>query len=293
MKNPVMIIAGVVLLLVVYGSLFILDQRQQALVVQLGEVVDVRTEPGLHFKLPFVQEVVFYDNRLLDIHMQSQEVIAFDRKRLLVDAFAKYKIIDPLKYYQSVRTDRGLGKKFGPVLESSIREEIGRVNLIDLLSGKRHQVMDAIRARANTVAGNYGIDILDVRIMRTDLPQENSDAIYERMKTQHEKEARQTRAEGAEEALKIKANAGKTKRVILAEAKKQAEILRGEGDGAATKIFADAYSKDADFYKFYRTMQAYRSSMQGKDTRMVLSPDNEFMHFFGDIEGTGVTVKRK
>lgn len=280
MKFKILLIAIAVIVFVAFNSLFILDERKQALIVQLGEVVDVRQEPGLQIKLPFFQNVIDYDNRLLDIRMQSQEVIAFDRKRLIVDAFAKYKIIDPLKYYQAVRDDRGLQNKFGPVLESSIREEIGRVNLIDLLSDKRTEVMKAIKQRANTVAGNYGIDILDVRIMRTDLPQENSLAIYERMKAQHEKEARQTRAEGVEEATKIKANADKQKRVILAESEKQSQILRGQGDGKASKIFADAYNKDAKFYEFYRTMQAYRNSIKGKETKLILSSDSEFMKFF-------------
>lgn len=286
MKKPIIVIVLVAIAVLAANSLFILDQRKQALVLQLGKIVDVRQDPGLHFKLPFVQNVVYYDMRLLSISMESEEVIAFDRKRLLVDAFAKFKIIDPLKYYQSVRTDRGLDSKFGPVLESSIRKEIGKVNLIDLLSEKRTKVMQAIKDEANKDAGNYGIDIVDVRIMRTDLPQENSNAIYERMKTQHEKEARQTRAQGSEESTKIKANAKKEQRVLLAEATKQAEILRGEGDGIATKIFADAFSRDGDFYKFYRTMQAYRASMLDKGTRLILSPDNEFMHFFNNIDGS-------
>lgn len=280
MKSKILLVILAIAIIIIANSLFILDQRKQALIVQLGEVVDVRQKPGLHYKLPLVQNVLLYDNRLLDIRMQSQEVIAFDRKRLIVDAFAKYKIVDALKYYQSVKDDRGLRNKFGPVLESSIREEIGRVNLIDLLSDKRTEVMKAIRSRANTVASNYGISIEDVRIMRTDLPQENSLAIYERMKTQHEKEARQTRAEGVEEATKIKASANKKRRVILAEAQKNSEILRGEGDGIAAKIFADAYSQDSKFYEFYRSMQAYRNSIKGSETKLVLSPDSEFMKYF-------------
>lgn len=281
------IVIIIFVLLILSGSVFILDHRQQALIVQFGEVVDVRSEPGLNLKVPMLQDVVLYDNRILDINMEPQEIIALDRKRLIVDAYAKYHITDPLKYYQSVRNDDGLASKFRPVLESMVRNEIGRVKLVNLISTERTSVMEAIKENANKVAGNYGIEVVDVRIMRTDLPQENGKAIYERMKAQHEKEARQTRAEGVEEALKITAGSDKDAKIIMADAKKKSEIIRGGADATAAKIFADAFNRDPEFYSFYRSMQAYKKTIAEKDTKVVLSPDSEFMRYFGDINGAG------
>lgn len=272
-------------IIVVASSIFIVDQRQQALILRLGQVVRMENEPGIRFKIPFLETAYFYDSRVLHINMEPQEVIANDRKRLIIDAYAKYRISDPRKYYQSVRTDSGLVTRFSPVLESSIREEVGRVALVELLSDKREEVMRRIHEEANAIAKNYGINVVDVRIMRTDLPNENSRAIFERMKTQHEKEARQTRAEGAEEALKITSTADKDRRVILAESNKQAEILRGEGDSEATRITAKAFNRDPDFYSFYRSLQAYRESVNKDDTTMILSPDSEFLRYLGDING--------
>ncbi len=271
--------------IVIASTIYIVDQRQQALVLRLGEIVRTETEPGIRFKIPFIETVEYYDSRILHINMEPQEVIANDRKRMIIDAYAKYRISDPQKYYQSVRTDSGLVTRFSPVLESSIREEVGRVALVELLSDKRETVMRNIHEEANAIAKNYGINVVDVRIMRTDLPQENSRAIFERMKTQHEKEARQTRAEGAEEALKITSTADKERRVLLAEANKQSEILRGEGDSEATRISAIAFNRDPSFYSFYRSLQAYRQSMGKDDTTLILSPDSEFLRYFGDING--------
>lgn len=281
------IIAIVAFVIVTVNSLFIVDQRQQALIIQFGEIIDVRQDPGLNFKVPFIQDVEYYDKRLLDINIEPQEIIASDGKRIIVDAFAKYKITDPKKYYQSVRTDQRLVMRFSPVLESSIRQEVNRVELVDLITTDRAKVMEAVLKGANDKASNYGIEVVDVKILRTDLPQKNSDSVYERMITQHEKEARQTRAEGSEESTKIKSSADREKRTLIANAKKESEIIMGDGDGKATKIYASAYNRDADFYKFYRTMQAYKESLSSSDTRMILSEDSEFMRFFGDISGNG------
>lgn len=284
-KHKLLLIVIGLVVLTILSSIYIVDQRQQALVLRLGEVVRTEAEPGIKFKVPFLETAVFYDSRILHINMDPQEVIANDRKRLIIDAYAKYRISDPLKYYQSVRTDSGLVTRFSPVLESSIREEVGKVALVELLSDKREDVMLRIHEEANKIAKNYGINVVDVRIMRTDLPQENSRAIFERMKTQHEKEARQTRAEGAEEALKITSAADKDRRVILAESKKQAEILRGEGDSEATRITARAFNRDPSFYAFYRSLQAYRQSVGKDDTTIIMSPDSEFLRYFGNISG--------
>jgi len=280
------IFIAIVFLITISSSVFIVDQTQQALVLQFGEIVAVKTSPGLNFKIPFIQSVIFYDNRILDINMEPLEVIAADRKRLIVNAYAKYQITDPLTYYKTVLTDEGLERRFSQVLESSLRQEIGRVELVSLISTKRVDLMDAIKKNANEKAPNYGIKIIDVRIIRTDLPQENSQAIFERMKTQHGKEAKQTRAEGAEEALKIKSMADKEKTVILADAKKQAEIIRGEGDAIAAKISSDAYNKDPDFYKFYRTMVAYRKSFSSYNTKFVLSATGDFLSMLNDFNKT-------
>ncbi len=284
-KSKLILFAVAAFILVLLSSVYIVDQRQQALILRLGEVVRTENEPGIKLKIPFLETVQFYDSRILHINMEPQEVIASDRKRLIIDAYAKYRISDPLKYYQSVRTDAGLVTRFSPVLESNIREEVGRVALVELLSGKREEVMRKIHEQANSIAKNYGINVVDVRIMRTDLPPENSRSIFERMKTQHEKEARQTRAEGAEEALKITSTADKERRILIAEAKKQSEILRGEGDSEATRITAIAFNRDPSFYAFYRSLQAYRQSVSKDDTTLILSPQSEFLQYFGNMDG--------
>lgn len=286
MKKPIIAITLLALLLVGFSSLFILDQRQQALVLQLGEVVVIHHDPGLHFKVPFIQNVVFYDKRILEVNIPPIEPNTQDRKRLVVDAYAKYRIIDPLKFFQKVRTEGALAQRVGESLEKIIRAEVAKVTLVDLLDKKRTPVMEAIQKRADTEAKELGVTIVDVRIIRTDLPEKNSAAIYERMKSSHEKEARETRAEGAEEAQRIKSKADRDKRIILAEADQKADILRGEGEGEATEIFAKAFGKDADFFAFYRSLQAYRNTLKKDDTTFILSPNSEFLRYFEDADGT-------
>jgi membrane protease subunit HflC len=286
MKKPFIIILALVVGITLYNSLYILNQTQQALVLRLGRAVDVVTDPGLKTKIPFVENILVYDKRILHINISftPEEVIAADRKRVIVDAFAKYKITNPLKFYEKVGNETLLVTRLNPILEATLREEVGKVSLQDLLTGSRAGVMESIRKSANLNASKFGIDVVDVRIRRTDLPQENSNAIYSRMQTSHEKEARQTRAQGAEQAQIITARADRDSKVILAEAEKQAQIIRGEGDSEATRIFAEASGKDQNFFAFYRTMQAYRKTLNKSDTTMVLSPDSEFLKYFKNLE---------
>jgi membrane protease subunit HflC len=284
MRNIIIIIAGVILVSIL-SSLYTVDQREQAIVLQLGEAVRLVKEPGLHVKIPFVQNVVKFDNRILDLNARPNEVIASDQKRLIVDAFVKYKIIDPLKFYQTVREERVLRQRLNTNLDSSLRQVLGSVPLSALLTGERSDIMNNIQRNVAERSKEFGIDVVDVRIMRADLPQENSKAIYKRMQTEREREAKEFRAQGAEEAQRIRARAEKERTIILAEAEKKAQILRGEGDAEANKVFSDAFSLDEDFFAFYRTMQAYRNTLKKEDTTMVLSPENEFMKYFSDIKG--------
>lgn len=276
------LIFSTVILFIVVNSLFIVDQRQKALVVQFGEVMRLVEEPGLKFKVPFMQEALSFDNRILDLGISEQEVIAADQKRLIVDAFAKYKIIDPLKFYTTVNNRMNAESKLSSILESSLRRIVGEISMVSLLTEDRNLVMSKIKEALSNEAEIFGIEIIDVRIVRGDLPKENSEAIFTRMQTEREKEARITRATGFEEAEKIKAEADKQKVIILADARKKAETTRGEGDSAASKIFASAFSRDPEFFNFYRSMQAYSQALQGDKTTMVISPDSEFFKYFGN-----------
>lgn len=281
-----------VLLFVVANALFIVGQTEQALVLQFGKPVRVISEPGLKFKTPFLQNVEYYDKRLIDFDAESKEVIAADQKRLIVDAFVRYRITDPLRFKQAVADERTMRSRLNSILEASLRQVLGSVPLSAVLSEKRSEIMDNIRALVNAQATSthleptpenkdavrgFGIEVVDVRIKRADLPPANSEGIYKRMQTEREREAKEFRARGAEEAQKIRSQADKERTILLAEAKKTAETTRGEGEGLATKIFADAFGQDQDFFQFYRTMQAYKKTLMGKDTTMILSPDNEFL----------------
>jgi membrane protease subunit HflC len=283
------VIAGVVLLglLVVlgFGAVFTVHQAQQALVVQLGDPRRVESEPGLKFKIPFLQSVIYIDKRILAVDSAKQEVIAADQKRLVVDTFARYRIIDPLRFYQTVFNETTARDRLSSIIESSTRRILGNVPLTTVVSGDRGELMRQIRDLVNAEATGFGIDIVDVRIRRADLPQENNDAIYRRMQTERDREAKELRAQGAEEAQRIRASADRERTVLLAEARKQSDILRGEGEAEKNRIFADAYTRDPDFFAFYRSLQAYREALHGTDTTMVLSPDSEFFRYFGDLHG--------
>ena len=272
---------AVVLLVVAMSALFTVHQTQQALVLQFGEPKRVVTDPGLHVKLPFIQNAVYIDRRVLDFDAESNEVILGDQKRLVVDSFARYRIVDPLRFYQTVGTELVLRDRINTVLDASLRKVLGEVPLFTVLSADRGELMNRIRQAANQEVQQFGIDVVDVRIKRADLPAENSQAIYRRMQTEREREARELRAQGAELGARIRARADRERRVIIAEAQKQSQITRGEGDADAVRIFGEAFGRDVDFFTFYRSMQAYREALNDDNTSVVLSPSSEFFRFFG------------
>lgn len=282
--NKRLIIIGVVALVAVFvamGSMFTVSETQQALVVRFGNPKHIVQTPGLHFKVPFIEDVRYLDKRILNLDIPAQEVIAADQKRLVVDAIARFRITEPLLMYTRVRTESGARQQLNTVLVSNIRQVLGSEVFVTLLSGERAELMHRIRDNVNRDARNYGIEIVDVRIKRADLPAANSEAIYSQMRTAREREAREARAEGREQAVGIRARADRDRTILLAEARKQSQILRGEGEGKAVKIFADAFGTDEDFFEFYRSMQAYQKALGNEDTTLVLSPDSEFFKFFG------------
>ena len=266
-----------------YFSIFIVKEINQAIVLQFGDPKRILMKPGLNFKIPFIQNVVFLDKRILNLDAPPAEVIASDQKRLIVDAFARFKIIDPLKFYISVGNERVARSRLSTIINSRIRSVLGTQRLQTLLSEERTKQMSLIQDGVNTEAEKFGIEIVDVRIKRADLPPANSDAIYRRMQTEREREAKEFRAKGAEMAITITSTADKEVTVILADAEKQSQILKGEGDGLRNKIFADAFGQDPDFFAFYRAMQAYETALIGGETSLILSPDSEFFKFFGNI----------
>jgi len=268
----------------VFFSLFIVKEVNQAIVLQFGDPKRIIVEPGLNFKIPFIQNVVYLDKRILNLDTPPEEVIASDQKRLIVDAFARFKIIDPLKFYISVGNERVARSRLSTIINSRIRNVLGQQELQTLLSKDRTKQMTLIQQGVNTEAENFGIKIVDVRIKRADLPQANSDAIYRRMQTEREREAKEFRARGAEMAVTITSTADKEVSVILANANKDSEIMKGEGDGERNRIFAEAFGRDPEFFAFYRAMQAYETALIGGDTSLILSPDSEFFKFFGNIK---------
>ena len=268
-----------------YFSIFIVKEINQAIVLQFGDPKKIILNPGLNFKIPFIQNVVFLDKRILNLDTPPEEVIASDQKRLIVDAFARFKIVDPLKFYISVGNERVARSRLATIINSRLRNVLGKQELQTLLSKDRTKQMSLIKEGVNTEAENFGIKIVDVRIKRADLPPANSEAIYRRMQTEREREAKEFRAKGAEMAITITSTADKEVTVILANAQKQSEIMKGEGDGQRNKIFAEAFGKDPEFFAFYRNMQAYENALIGGETSLILSPDSEFFKFFGSIKG--------
>jgi membrane protease subunit HflC len=267
------------------NSLFTMNERQQGLVLQFGEPKRVIQSSGLHFKLPLVQNVVRYDMRILEYDLPIEEIIAVDKKRMLVDSFTRFKITDPLEFYKTVGTESSVRNRLNSNVISSLRRVVGRVTLEELLSEERSKIMEDIKTEVNNEASRFGIEVVDVRIRRADLPEANSQAIYERMISERVREAKEFRAKGSEVAQKIRAEADKEKTVILAEANKKGEILRGKGESEAVNIYADAFEKDPDFYSFYRSMQAYGKVLGEDGTTMILSPDSEFLEFFNNSKG--------
>ena len=274
---PIIIVLGIT----AFQSIFIVQEINQAIVLQFGDPKKIVTKSGLNFKLPFIQNVAYLDKRVLNLDNPPEEVIAADQKRLIVDAIARFKIIDPLKFYISVGNERVARQRLATIINSRIRGVLGKQDLATLLSKDRAKQMSIIQNDVNTEAKNFGIEIVDVRIKRADLPQANSEAIYARMQTERQREAKEFRAQGAESATRITSTADKEVTVILANAKKKSEIMKGEGDGQRNKIFADAFGKDPQFFSFYRAMQSYEKALIGGDTSLILSPDSDFFKFFG------------
>jgi modulator of FtsH protease HflC len=257
---------------------FIVDVTQTAIVVQLGKPVQTATEPGLYMKVPFIQEVTYFDKRLLDYDSEPQDVITQDKKTLLLDNFAKWRIVDPLKVYQNFQSQRGALQRLHDIIYSELRVELGRHDLLEIVSTGRADLMKIVTQRSNEKASAYGIEIQDVRIKRADLPEQNEKAVFARMQAERERQAKQYRAEGAEEAQKIRSEAEKDKEILLAEAYKESEELRGGGDAKAFRIYADAYRQDPRFFEFTRTMEAYKKTFKDKST-LVMSPDSEFFRY--------------
>ena len=277
---PVIIALGAL----IFFSVFVVKEINQAIVLQFGDPKKIILKPGLNFKIPFIQNVVFLDKRILNLDTPPEEVIASDQKRLIVDAFARFQIVDPLKFYISVGNERVARSRLSTIINSRLRSVLGKQELQTLLSKDRAKQMSLIQDGVNNEAENFGIKIVDVRIKRADLPQANSEAIFRRMQTEREREAKEFRAKGAEMAVTITSTADKEVTVILANAQKQSEIMKGEGDGKRNKIFAEAFGQDPEFFAFYRAMQAYEKALIGGETSLILSPDSEFFKFFGNIK---------
>ena len=277
---PIIIIIGTV----TFFSVFVVKEINQAIVLQFGDPKRIITTPGIQVKIPFVQNVVFLDRRILSLDPAPEEVIASDQKRLIVDAFARFKIVDPLKFYISVGNERVARSRLATIINSRLRSVLGKQSLATLLSKDRAKQMALIQEGVNNEPEKFGIEIIDVRIKRADLPQANSEAIFRRMQTEREREAKEFRAKGAEMAVTITSTADKEVTVILANANKESEIMKGEGDGLRNKIFADAFGRDPEFFAFYRAMQAYEKALIGGETSLILSPEGDFFKFFGSIK---------
>jgi membrane protease subunit HflC len=275
-----------------YFSLFIVHQNEQALVLEFGKPKRVIDEPGLHWKIPVVESVDYFDKRILDLDTQPQEVTASDQKRIVVDAFARYRIVDPLRFYQAVRDERMVRSRLGPILESSIRRVLGSSTFQDVVRDRREDLMKLIAGQVNAEGKEFGLEVVDVRIKRADLPEQNSKNIYDRMRAERQREAAEFRAEGSAAANRIRATADREATVIKAEATKKGELKRGEGDAERNKVFADAFGRDPDFFAFYRSMQAYEAGFKAGDTRMLLSPDSEFFRYFNSPQGGATSGAR-
>jgi membrane protease subunit HflC len=276
-----LLVAGAAL----YASAFIVQQTEQALVLRFGEPVAVITKPGLHWKMPVVDTVDTFDKRILDLDATPQEVTALDQKRLVVDAFARYKIVNPLEFYKTLRFESAVPSRLGPIVESALRGVLGGVNFADIVREDRENLMQRIAQQVNTQAKPLGLEVVDVRIKRADLPEQNAKSVFDRMRAEREREAAEFRSQGVGEANRIRATADREVTVIKADATRKGEQLRGEGDAERNRIFAEAYGKDADFFGFYRSMQAYEQAIKAGDTRLILSPDSPFFKYFNDPSG--------
>jgi membrane protease subunit HflC len=286
-------LVSVFAVIVVALSFYTINPTEQAIVLQFGAPISVETEPGLHTKFPFVQTVEYIDKRLLNVEAPPEEVIAQDKKRLVVDAFARWRIVDPVKFYRRVYDKETADERLTAVLGSSVRGVLGGQSFSSVLSEKRDQMMRDIRDAMNQETREFGIEVADVRIRHADLPAQNSAAIFTRMQQERKREATEFRAEGSEISQSVKARAEREVTVITAEATREADILRGEGDAQKTRILADAYGQDPDFFSFYRSMQAYLDALPGNNTSIVLSPNNEFFHYFLQTQGAAPRAPTK
>jgi membrane protease subunit HflC len=289
MRSPVAGIVTLVLLFFVvivgYSSIFTVSQTEQALVVRLGRPVDVVSDPGLKFKAPFIDTVISIDKRILDLENPSQEVIASDQKRLVVDAFARYRIKNPLRFYQSIGSIQAANIQLTTLLNAALRRVLGEVTFINVVRDERENLMTRIRDYLDKEADQYGIQVVDVRIRRADLPEQNSLAVYKRMQTEREREAQEFRAQGGQKSQEIRSKADREATVIIAEANSTAEQTRGVGDAERNRLFAEAYGRDPEFFAFYRSMSAYETGLRSNDTRFLLRPDSEFFRFFANPSG--------
>ncbi|HYS90224.1 MAG: protease modulator HflC [Alphaproteobacteria bacterium] len=288
LTSGVIIVLGAVALIVAYGSLFTVYQTQQALVVRLGKPIWVITEPGLNYKAPLIDSVIGIDKRILDLEAPSQEVIASDQKRLVVDSFARYRVQDPLKFYQTVGSIEAANSRLSTLLISALRRVLGEASFIQLVRDERPQLTQRMREQLDHEAGAFGIAVVDVRIRRADLPEQNSQAVYQRMQTERQREAAEFRAQGSQRSQEIRSKADRDVTVLIADATSRSEQIRGEGDAQRNRIFADAYGRDRDFFGFYRSMQAYETGLRHNDTRMLLNPDTDFFRYFVDPSGKSI-----
>jgi len=278
-KQIALVAGAVLLLLVLTQTAFVVHQTETAIVVQLGKPVTGALKPGLHFKLPLVQSVTFFDARVLDYDAKRAEILTEDKKAMVVDHYTKWRITDPLLFYQTVRTETGAQARLDDITYAALREALGRHTLIEVVSEKRTEIMEQVVRQSQELLSPYGILVVDVRIKRTDLPPENERAIFGRMQAERERQAKQYRSEGQEEAAKIRAQADKERTVLLAEAERQASTIRGEGDAKATRTYAEAYDQSPEFYAFKRSLEAYESSLKD-NTRLVLTPGSPFLRYF-------------
>ena len=282
-RNLIIIIVFFIIFLTLNGVFFIVNETRQALVLQFGEPRQVISEPGLKFKIPFIQDAVFLDSRMLNLDPQPEEMILSDQKRIIVDSFARYKIVDPLKFFQTVRNEATFSDRFGRILNASVRGVIAQYPLTSLLSEKRIIIMESINKQIVSNESNYGVKIIDIRIGRTDLTEQVSNNVYQRMRSERDKEANLLRAEGGELSQIITASADRQKTIIIAEAERESSILRGEGDATKNKILGDAYALDKEFFDFLRTMQACRDTFGDTEMSMVIAPGQVCEKFFGEI----------
>ena len=286
MTRNIIIGFGGLILFGIFSSFFTVNQTQQALVLQFGEPKRIIQDPGLAFKLPFIQDAIFYESRVLSLIPQdAEEVILADQKRIQIDAYARYRIEDPLLFFQTVRNELGARARLESIIDSSVRRVLGSETLASILTGERENINGSIRDEVNASVDSLGIEIIDVRLRRADYPESTSQNIFNRMKSEREREAKEFRATGDEEAQKIRADAEKTRTVIVAEAKREAQEVRGQGDSNAIRVYADSFGQDPEFFSFYRSMEAYRKSIGESGTSMVLSPNSSFFRYFKDKDG--------